>query len=297
MPAGLDEYAVLVAVVDEGSLTAAARRLGRSLQAVSRSLLALEHEFGVSLVQRTTRQSRPTEAGLAFLAKVRPALADLEAARQAVTESSARLAGSIRIGGPQLFGAAFLTPAVAAFMARHPAVEVELVLEDAFADLVAVGLDVALRFGDLPSSSLKSRRLGALRQVVFGAPAYFAARGWPKAPADLARHACIVRTSAKSPESWTFRRRGAELRVDVGGAFRSGSPAACNEAAAQGLGIARAPLWQIRPLVGAGRVAVALEAFEPSPMPLHLVWPDGTLPARTGRLIDHLVASLDLAGL
>lgn len=291
--ASLDEYAAFVAVVERGSLTAAARQLGRSLQAVSRALAALEAELGVELVRRTTRRCQPTEAGLAFSRRVRTALADLQAARAELGEMHGQVTGKLVVGGPVLFGPAYLTPAIAAFIERHPGIEVELMLADHYADLLAEGIDLAIRLGEVPDSSLRSRRLGALRQVVFGAPGYFALHGRPAVPEDLRRHACVLRTSTRAVESWSFRRDGRTERIEVHGAFRANSPAACNEAATLGLGICTAPLWQVRHLLDQGRIELVLAEYEPPPMPISIVWPQAAaLPARTRLLIDFLAARL-----
>ncbi len=296
--ASLEDYAVFVAVVERGSLTAAAKQLGRSLQAVSRALASLEQELGVELVQRTTRRSRPTAAGEAFFGRVRTVLADLSLARTDVREMHGQVAGKLVVGGPVYFGPTYLMPIIASFLDRHPAVAIELVLADRYADLVADGLDLAVRLGEIPDSSLMARRLGALRQIVFGAPGYFAARGRPAVPADLRRHACVVRTTAQAMESWEFLHHGRLERIDVHGAFRANSPAACNEAAALGLGIGRAPLWQVRPLLDQGRIELVLADFELPPMPISIVWPQtSALPARTRLFIDFLAVRLAVARL
>lgn len=145
----------------------------------------------------------------------------------------------------------------------------------------------------MADSPLMSRRLGLLRQVIFGAPGYFAVRGRPLLPADLHRHDCIIRTTAQSAENWVLTRDGGAERIAVRGRFRSNSPAACNEAAALGLGIAMAPLWQVRTMLDQGRVELVLTDHEPRPMPVQLVWPAGeTLPLRSRRFIDFMAGRI-----
>jgi DNA-binding transcriptional LysR family regulator len=148
--ADLADYTAFVAIVERGSLTAAAHHLDRSLQAVSRSLASLERELTVTLVQRTTRQCRPTEAGLAFLARIRPALAQIALARDTVGEHAQGIIGSIRIAAPALFGPASLMPVIAAYLADKPGISLDLVLDHGYADPVADGIDLAVRFGELP---------------------------------------------------------------------------------------------------------------------------------------------------
>lgn len=291
--ATLEDYAAFLAIVERGSLSAAARASGRSLQAVSRALASLEHELGVELVQRTTRRSRATAAGEVFVGRVRTILADLDVARAEVREMHGLVAGKLVLGGPVTFGPPYLVPIVASFIERHPSIEIELVLADRFADPMAEGLDLAVRFGELADSSLKARRLGDARQVVFGSPEYFSMHGRPAVPADLRKHRCVLRTSAPSVTIWTFRNRNRVVSIEVHGSFRANSPAACNEAAALGLGIAAAPLWQVRPLLNQGRVEVVLSEFELPPMPISVVWPQtSSLPTRTRLLIDFIAARL-----
>jgi DNA-binding transcriptional LysR family regulator len=295
--ASLDDYAAFVAIVEQGNLTAAARHLGRSLQAVSRSLMVLERDLGVVLVRRTTRRSVPTVAGLSFLARLRPALGEIELACAEVSEQAGRLSGTIRIGAPILFGSSALIAPLATFAAHHPGIAFDLVLEDAYADLLAGRLDIAVRFGPLPASSMTAKRLGTMRQIVFGAPSYFATRGWPRTPTDLAEHHCIVRSSAKDSDVWTFRRDGRAQWIAIAGMFRCSGPAACNEAAVQGMGLAIAPVWQVRPHLDAGRLIPVLLDYAIDGMAIHIVWPECQLPLRTRLLIDHLATQLDIGPL
>jgi DNA-binding transcriptional LysR family regulator len=281
--ASLDDYSAFVAVVDEGSLTAAARRLSRSLQSVSRSLAGLEGELQVELITRTTRRSRPTPAGLAYAARLRPA-------RDELLASDRRLAGKVRIGASSLFGQEYVVPALTTFLERNREVEIELKLADQHVDLLSEGLDLAVRIGVLPDSDLRARRLGGLRWAFFGAPAYLSARGRPLEPRDLERHECILRAGS-GPESWSFGRDG--LRLEVRGRFRSDSASARNMAAAQGFGIVLAPLWQVRRLLDEGRIELVLAGYEPEPIPLAIVWPASlAMPRRVRAVIDALAERL-----
>lgn len=289
----LDDLEAFLAIVEKGGQTAAARYLGRSLQSVGRSLAALERSVGIELVQRTTRRSAPTEAGLAFYQRVKPALAEIRDARLEAAERRAEPTGLLRVGAPVLFAAAFVAPAVCDFMERHPGVEVELKASDRPVDLLAEGLDVAVRIRELADSTLRARRLGELRLVVFGAPAYFARHGRPRHPDDLARHACVVRLGDGNAEAWTFRVDGRRRTVRVSGRFRTDSTAAGHAVVARGLGIGFAPLWQIRDLVEAGRVEVVLQAFEGPGLPIHAVLPPSRiLPAKSRLFVDLLAERL-----
>jgi DNA-binding transcriptional LysR family regulator len=289
----LDDLRAFVAIVDRGSLTSAARQLGRSLQSVSRSLAALEREIGVELVRRTTRRSAPTEAGIAFFQRLKPALAEIDAAALDAADRRAEPAGLLRISSSSAFAPLYLVPVVAAFLSAHREVEIELELSDAYIDLVERGFDLAVRIGELPDSSLLAKRLADLRRVVFASPGYFKAHGRPKRPEDLARHQCIIRTAARESDAWPFTIDGRLRKIKVDGRFRTSGAITANEAAALGLGIANAPLWQVRPLLDQGRVELALTRFEPPPIPLNAVWPASrVLPAKTRLFVDFLAAEL-----
>jgi len=174
-----DEYEVLLAILDEGSLTAAARSLGRTLQSVSRAIAALERELNTILFHRTTRRVEPTAACLKFAARIRPALGEISAARDELVDQATQLRGSIRVGAPTAFGAEFVSPILATFLAIHESVRAELVLAEQHLDLAKADIDLAVRLGRLPDSNLRAKQVGTLRRVVFGTPSYFAARGYP----------------------------------------------------------------------------------------------------------------------
>ena len=198
----LDELAVLVAVVDERSLVAAARRLRRSPPAVTRALSALEDRVGARLVERTTRRLSPTEAGRKLADESR---ALLNAYDHAVAEiSPAPIRGLIRITAPVQFGRRHVAPVVTAFLKRFPETQVELVLHDRHLDLIEQGLDLAIRIGALSDSSLLARRIGEVRRLLVASPGYLARRGTPTKPADLTDHDTIFSTSVSPVVEWRF---------------------------------------------------------------------------------------------
>lgn len=289
----LTDLQALVAVIEQGSLTAAARQLHRSLQSVSRSLATLEHELGVELVRRTTRQSSATEIGRALCRRLSAALAEIEDAKREASRGRADPAGLLRVTTSTAFGALYLVPTISAFLAEYPRIDFDLDLSDRYVDLVAEGFDLAVRIGEMRDSTLKARRLANLRRVVFAASSYLERHGRPRRPEDLVGHACIVRTAALEGNAWPFLIDGKSKTIRVTGRFKTTGALAANEAAAQGLGIANAPLWQVRALVDHGDVELILTRFEPSPIPIHAVWPaTRVLPARTQLFIDLVAARL-----
>ncbi|SDH79381.1 LysR family transcriptional regulator [Paraburkholderia phenazinium] len=290
----LRELETLVAVVEEGSLTNAARRLGRSLQAVSRSLQMLEKAHGATLIVRTTRTCHPSPAGVRFYERVKGAFAELELARTELAEEAQQLAGRLRVNAPTLFGPAYVAPLAGEFLQRHPGLTLSLELSDDFRDPSESGADVTIRIGETPDSRLVARRLGTIRRVAYAAPGYLAQHGRPLRPQDLASHACVVRTGLPNPSRWTFRsRQGEEIAVNVSGRFDSDRVAAVNAGVAAGMGIGLAAFWQIRDWLEAGRVELVLPDYEPAGLPLHALWlRTRKLPARTRLLIDFLAARL-----
>jgi DNA-binding transcriptional LysR family regulator len=289
----IEDYQAFTAIIEKRSLTAAARHLGRSLQSVSRSLAALEHEVGVELIRRTTRRSNPTDAGLAFYRRLSAALAEIEAAKLETSNRRAEATGLLRIAGSTGFTPLYIVPALPEFLAAHPGVEVELELSDRFVDIIGEGYDLAIRIGELPDSALKARRLANSRRIVFAAPSYLAKHGRPRSPEDLVRHQCIVRTATRDSNAWPFNVNGRLKTVKVAGRLRTSGAVAANMAAALGLGIAFGPLWQAKSLIDRGDVELILSRFEPPSIPINAVWPaTKVLPARTQLFVEFLAARL-----
>jgi DNA-binding transcriptional LysR family regulator len=287
----MEDIEAFIAIIEAGSQTAAARRLGRSLQSVNRSLVALERSIGVELVRRTTRRSFATEAGLAFYRRVKPAVAEIGEARLEATGRRDQPSGLLTIAAPVQFASAFVVPAVAQFMRRYPKIEVDLKASDEAVDVVGDGVDLAVRIRELPDSSLRARRLGQLRAVVYGAPGYFARHGRPRRPDDLARHHCVLRSiGPEETGEWRFQLGRRVKTVRVRGWFRTDSSAAVHSAVCHGLGIGYGPFWQIRDLFDAGALEIVLQDFETPRFPIHAVFPPSGMPPAKTRLFADLLA-------
>ncbi len=283
----LEELAVFVAIIEAGSLAAAARRTQRSPAAATRALAGLEARAGTRLVARTTRRLAPTPEGLALAEQARGVLAGYEAALSGIAES--RVRGLVRVTAPVLFGRRHVAPVVASFLDAHPETQVELTLADRNVDLVEEGLDVALRIGTLAQSRLVVRRVGQVRRILVASPAYLARRGEPRRPADLAAHETIHGQIRPGPSEWHFGRN----RVRLAPRLIVNEVEAALTAARAGRGIARVLSYQAAEEIADGRLIRVLARFEPPPVPVHLVTPGADhRPARISAFLDHAAAAL-----
>jgi DNA-binding transcriptional LysR family regulator len=263
----LDELAIFVRIVEDGSLARAARRLRRSPPTVTRALAALEQRMAVRLVDRTTRRLAPTEAGLALLERARVLLAEYEAATAGAPDAAVR--GVLRITAPVQFGRRHVAPIVTRFLDAHPEVEVELMLADRNLDLVDEAIDVAVRIGHLADSSLIVRKVGEVRRLWVASPGYLEARSVPRRPADLARHDILLGTSAGA-QVWSFGgRRGAPARLQ--GRLRVDDVETRLRAACAGRGIAQLLSYQAADELARGTLVRLLQAYEVPPLPVQIV--------------------------
>jgi DNA-binding transcriptional LysR family regulator len=292
--AKLHDYEAFIAIVDTGNLTRAAARLRRSLQSVSRSLSALEAQLGVVLIRRTTRAAQPTEAGLAFHRRVSAAFAEIALAESELGDTSGMLRRTLCIAGSAFFVSHYVVPIIRDFSSQHPGAKFDLRISEEFAEPTRAGVDLMIRIGKLPPSPMKSRKIASLRRVAIASPAYIAQRGRPETPADLTRHACIIRTSAQDARAWTFHAHdGTPHAVTVQGAFEANNAYVTMHAALSGMGIAVTPFYHVRQFVEAGLAEVVLDDFTLPPIPAHAVWPAGArTSSRVRRFVDFLAQQL-----
>jgi len=264
----LDELAIFVRIVEEGSLVRAASRLRRSPPAVTRALASLEDRIGLRLIDRTTRRLAPSEAGRALYDRARALVADYEAATTGAADAPVR--GLLRITAPVQFGRRHIAPIVARFLDAHDGVEVELLLGDRNIDLIEEGIDIALRIGPLADSTLAARPVGHVRRLWVASPAYLKRRGTPRTPADLAGHEALLGTLRGNTE-WQFAgaRRGAPPRLN--GRLRVDDVETRLRAARDGRGIAQLLSYQVADDLAAGKLVRLLQAWERPPLPVHLV--------------------------
>lgn len=266
-----------VRIVEAGSLTGAARRLDTSLTSVVRNLAALEHALGVRLLNRSTRRLALTEEGREYFARCQRLLAELEEAEAVLSARQTEPAGRLAITAPAMFGRLHVGPVVAEFLAAYPAVRAELLLVDRVVDLLDEGIDLAIRIGQLPDSSLVALPVGDTRRVVCASPAYLARHGTPAHPRELAGHRCIRFTGLGQGAEWSFGGPAPGVRVSIADVLATNQVDAALDACVHGVGCGRFFSYQVDALVADGALSLVLADFEPPPVPVSIAYPHSRL--------------------
>jgi len=263
-----------VAAVDHGSLSRAAQARGRSIAAVSRAITSLERRLGTTLLVRTTRMLKLTDAGERYVAVCRRVLADLADAEQRAGSVGEAPQGVLTVTAPVMFGALHVRPVVDAYLAANPGVRVRFLLLDRIVNLVDEGIDAAIRIAHLPDSALVATHVGATRRVVCASPAYLARHGQPSEPRALADHRCISFTALTPSETWSFGpgpHGGRAKQVRVEPILSVNTAEAAIASALEGQGVTCVLSYQVATPLRAGALTVLLTAYEPDPLPVHLV--------------------------
>ena len=282
-----EDIRTFVAVVEARGFAGASERLGVAKSAVSRRVQDLEDRLGSRLLNRTTRRLSLTETGTEFYQRSLKLLADLQEAEDVASKGASEAVGRLRISGPMSFGILCLAPAIGEFMRTHPRVNVELVLNDRFVDLVEDGFDMAVRIGRLKDSSLIARRVAPIRHAVCASPNYFREHGKPNTPQDLQDHPALLYSYVDDRQTWQFTNSDP---VDVRSNFRCNNGDALREAAVSGCGVAYLPTFIIHGAVAAGKLDVCLTEYAREPSALYAVYPSTrNLSAKVRVFIDFLV--------
>lgn len=274
----LDAMRVFVAVARGGSLSSAARALGVPVATVSRKLAALEGHVGVRLLSRTTRRMALTDAGRRYLAACQRVLAEIDEADRSLSDEEEALSGALSITAPIVFGRLHVLPLVAEFLRAHRRVDVRLTLDDRNVDMIDAGIDVAVRVGDLPDSSLVAARVGSIHRITCASPDYLRERGAPAQPEDLVSHDCITFTVLAAPERWSFPTKRGLRSIAVRSRLTVTTAEAAVDAAAAGLGVTRVLSYQAASAIAAGRLTTILEHFEPPAVPVSVLHAEGRAP-------------------
>jgi DNA-binding transcriptional LysR family regulator len=264
-----------VKVIDTGSFSAAARQLRVGQPAVSKTVAQLEQRLGVPLLLRSSRSFSATEAGQLFYEHAKLALAQADEAELAARGAGAGLTGRLRVSAAVTFARLKIVPKLGAFLAQHPKLEIELVLDDRNVDLVGEGIDVAFRMGVLTDSALSARKITASRRLVVGTPAYFARAGEPQTPADLAAHDAVIYTQRGGGTAWTFVKDGAEQTIALRGRIHTTAAEAVRAAVLADLGLAVTSDAMLGPELASGAVRVVLSDWRLPSIDIWAIFPTG----------------------
>jgi len=269
----LEAMSILLLIVDKGSFSAAARALRMPLPTVSRKVGELEAHLGTPLLLRTTRRLSLTEAGMAYLAAARRILEEVHEAERIAAGEFMTPRGELVLTAPMLFGRLHLLPIVTEFLDAYPEIDVRLLFSDRNLHLIDDHVDMAVRIGPLPDSSMIATRIGTMRTVVCASPRLLGSHRYPKTPADLAGMPCVSFDMLAAQSIWVFQGRGAKpaVQVQVRPRLITSTAEAAVWAAMQGVGITRVLHYQCSQAVSDGLLEIILSEFEPTPLPIHLL--------------------------
>jgi DNA-binding transcriptional LysR family regulator len=284
---------VFVAVADTAGFAPAARKLRLSPPAVTRAIAGLEERLGVPLFHRTTRQVRLTAAGERFLEDCRRILAEIEEAEESAAGAHRQPRGRLMVTAPIRFGCMHVAPLLMEFLERYPEVSAQTLFVDRIVNLLEEGLDVAIRIGELPDSSLTAIPAGAVRRVICASPAYLEARGIPEVPADLRAHDTVLFSGLTPRAEWSFRGGDGHLTVPVSARLTVNTADVAICAASSGQGLTQLLSYMVAPELTAGRLKIVLADYETAPSPIHVVYQEGRKAAgRVRAFVDFMVDRL-----
>ena len=282
-----------VAVAEEEGFAAAARRLNMSPPAVTRAIAKLEKNLGVTLLKRTTRFVRTTEAGARYLEDARRILRDIELAEESAAGINTEPQGPLSVTAPVLFGQKYVMPGIIEYLNRYPKTEVDAVFYDRVVNLLEEGLDVGIRIGALPDSTMRAIPVGAVRLVLVASPAYLKQHGNPQTPEDLDQHTLIHSRAGNLSREWRFIRHKKPLLHKIKPRLTVTSNDAAIAAAKANFGICRLLSYQIAEDLSLGHLTTVLKPFEPPALPVHIIHREGRLASGKVRaFIDLMTEAL-----
>jgi DNA-binding transcriptional LysR family regulator len=286
----LQAMAAFVRVVETGSFSGAARQLGVGQPAVSKTVAQLEDRLQVRLLVRTTHALSPTDAGMRFYERAKLAIREVDEAELEARGAGTGLSGRLRVCAATTFARIMIMPHLPAFLARHPLLDMEVILDDRVIDLVSEGIDLALRMGTLTDSTALARKITSGRRSVIASPSYLARAGTPRTPADLAHHHAL--SYSQLPDNWTFRRDGVEASVAVRGRLRVSAAEGLRAAVLADMGLAVASDWMFAPELASGAVQRVLPDWTLPALDLWAVFPTGRLVSAKARAFADFVSDI-----
>jgi DNA-binding transcriptional LysR family regulator len=284
---------VFVAVVENGSFSQAALRLGTSKSAVSKRISQLENKLGAQLLHRTTRQLSLTEAGERYFEYALKAYIAAGEGIDSVSQLQGNPKGLLKVNTPMSFGRLHIAPLVTDFLMKYPGIELNMVMDDKVVDLVEAGFDLAIRAGNLQDSTLIARRLAPCRSVICASPNYLAKHSAPQSPEDLIKHNCINYAYFSGGSEWTFHGESGPLKVKVAGNYQVNNSEALHQATLSGLGIAKIPTFIVGEDINQGKLVPLLREYSLSMQNFYAVFPERRhLPAKVRVFIDFILDRL-----
>ncbi len=289
----LDAMSVLLSAADCGSLSKASRKLRQPLATVSRKVSELENHLNAALLVRSTKGLELTPAGRSYVAGAKAILEQLHELERTAAGEYTEPKGDLVVTAPIMFGRLHVLPVASRFLEAFPDVAVRLMLTDRVMHFLEDQVDVALRIGELPDSSLTATRIGSVRHVMCASPAYLKAHGTPTVPAELSQHSVISFESVSAPTTWRFENDGKEFDAIFSARLSVNTIDAAIDAGLAGTGIIRAVSYQVNEYVRAKRLSLILEEFEPPPRPVHVVYDrQNRLPLKLRVFIDFAIPRL-----
>ena len=288
----MDRFAAMdafIRVVDAGSFSGAAKQLRMGQSAVSKAIVQLEERLSVRLLLRSTRGLSPTEAGRNFYDRAKRSIEEADGAELAARGAAATLSGRLRVQVTVAFGRLHVIPHLPDFLAQHPALDVDIVLDDRNINLVEAGIDIGLRVGQLVNSALTARKIAQCERRVIGTPSYFKAAGVPRIPADLVRHQVIIYEQPLSRPTWIFRQGATEASVSVGGRVRLNTTVGVRKCVLTALGLTIASEWMFAPELKAKTVKTVLTDWSLPPVEAWAVLPTGRQASAKARAFASFV--------
>lgn len=291
----IENLKLFLQIVETGGLASAGREVGLSPATVTDRLAALEAHYGARLLTRTTRSISLTDEGRELVNGARRILAETEEIEARIKLGVEKISGTIHISVPNDLGRAQIVPLLDQFISQHPSIVVDLTLSDGYIDLVGSGIDLALRYGELSNSTMKSRKLGTNRRLICASPEYLKHNGTLQHPDDLAHHNCLImRFGAQTDQDWGFVVDGKQRNCRVYGNRIADGGDVIRRWCLEGYGLALKSEWDVQDDLAAGTLVSVLDAFAPQPSALQIVYPAGAVqPRRVRALMDYLSKTLD----
>ncbi len=286
----MHSMAVFRRVVEAKNFSAVARETNMSQSTVSKHIAALEERLGTKLINRSTRSLKLTEAGKEYYHHCIRILNDFQEAEASIGKGKIKPTGTLRISTSTAFGRNCMLPYLNEFFTAYPDINIDLLFDDHYVDLVKQGIDLAIRIGPLADSSLIARKIGSSPRVVVASPDYLVKHGRPKKPTDLEKHECLFYSLQKSPDLWYFNStQEGDESIRVNGRFKASSPDAICDAAMAGIGIAVLCEWVVQKYLQQGKLKIILPDYKPTAYDIHAVYPERRfVPQKVKRMIQFL---------